>query len=185
MMNGSDRSNASIGSNGLTGSNGSNGSVRSSGARRAAAASEQSLSPRGRRGRGHRGDSGQTAVEFMGLMPILGVVLLCLVQGGLIGYSYIQAGHAAASAARVAVSPEHGYNDIANQARNQLSGAWRRDVRVTVDGQTSFAGGDPRYSDPDAQVSVRVHTPAFPFVRSLFGDALVVTSTAQMRFEGR
>ena len=136
--------------------------------------------------RSRRGDSGQSAIEFMGLVPVLGVVLACLIQGSLIGYSYILAGHAAASAARVAVSPEHDYTDIANRARDELPESWRNQLRVTVDGQTSFAGGDPRYGDPDAEVTVQVHTPAFvPLISNLFGDGLVVSSTAQMRFEGR
>jgi pilus assembly protein CpaE len=122
----------------------------------------------------------------MGLVPLLGVVLACLIQGGLIGYSYILAGHAAASAARVAVSPERDYGDIFARANGQLPPAWRSQLQVTVDGQTSFAGGDPRYDDPDAEVTVRVHTPAFvPLISGLFGDGLVVSSTAQMRFEGR
>jgi pilus assembly protein CpaE len=133
-----------------------------------------------------RGDSGQSAIEFMGLVPIVGVILVCLVQGLLIGYSSILSGHAAASAARVAVSPEHGYGDIAAQARDQLPGAWQKDLKVTVGGQTSFAGGDPRYDDPDAAVTVEVHTPVFvPLLDKLFQSGLVVSSTAQMRFEAR
>lgn len=148
-------------------------------------AKPSSLTSRGQR-RAHRGDSGQIAVELMGLIPVLGVILVCLIQGLLIGYSHILAGQAASSAARVAVSPEHGYGDIAAQVNNQLPSAWRTGLQVTVDGQTSFAGGDPRYLDPDADVTVKVHTPTFvPLVGSLFGDGLVVTSTAQMRFEGR
>ncbi len=137
------------------------------------------------RGRGARGDSGQTAVEFMGLLPVVVAILICVLQGALIGYSFVLAGHAASSAARVAVSPEKGYDDIAGRARGQLPGAWRDDLQVTVDGQAGFGGGDPRYADPDATITVTVHTPAlFPLVRNLFGDALVVRSSAQMRFEG-
>ena len=188
---GADGGNGSHSANGANGSNGSrranaaaNGTSAANGYRRAAAADGRRSS--NGRSRSRRGDSGQTAIEFMGLIPILGVILVCLVQGGLIGYSYILAGHAAASAARVAVSPERDYNDISARARDQLPGSWRNGMQVTVDGQTSFAGGDPRYRDPDAEVTVEVHTPAFvPLINNLFGDALVVRSTAQMRFEGR
>jgi pilus assembly protein CpaE len=185
-LNGTTRINGADGLGDADGSAASNGAAALNGSRRAAVADGRRTGQPAGRGRGRRGDSGQTAIEFMGLIPVLGVVLACLIQGGLIGYSYILAGHAAASAARVAVSPEHGYGDIAARARDQLPAAWHDQLRVTVDGQTSFAGGDPRYSDPDAEVTVQVHTPAFvPLISDLFGDGLVVSSTAQMRFEGR
>lgn len=131
--------------------------------------------------RRRRGDAGQTAVEFMGLLPVLGIVLCCLIQGGLIGYSHIVAGHAAARAARVAVSPTKTVGDITNEARTELPGAWRGSMTLTVG-----SGGDPRWSDPDAPITVKVRTPAFvPGMNRLFGDALNVTSKAEMHFEGR
>ena len=90
---------------------------------------------------------------------------------------------AASAAARVAVSPEHGYGDISARALGELPGAWKDGAKVTLGGST---GGDPRWGDPDAEVTVEVHTPTFiPGVDRLFGDALAATATAQMRFEGR
>ncbi len=128
-------------------------------------------------------DAGQAAIEFMGLLPLLGILLGCLVQGALVGYSHVLAGQAASAAARVAVSPEHGYGDISARALDELPGAWKDGARVTLGGST---GGDPRWGDPDAEVTVEVRTPTFiPGVAQLFGDALTATSTAQMRFEGR
>nr|WP_269809521.1 AAA family ATPase [Kineosporia rhizophila] len=130
-----------------------------------------------------RRDAGQAAVEFMGLLPVLGILLACLVQGVLIGYSHVLAGHAASAAARVSVSPEQGFGDIDARAREELPGAWQEGAQVTLGGG---AGGDPRWGDPDAEVTVEVVTPAFiPGVAALFGDALNATATAQMRFEGR
>jgi hypothetical protein len=44
----------------------------------------------------------------------------------------------------------------------------------------------PRSADPDAAVTVRFRVPrVVPAVDRLLGDVLVVSSTAQMRYEGR
>lgn len=147
----------------------------------AEAPSRGSLRRRGRR------SSGQTSVEFMGMLPILLVVVFVLYQASLVGFSFVLAGHAASAAARVAVSPEAGYEQIRQEAQDELPASWRDGLEVRVDGRTSFAGGDPRYSDPDSEVTVRVSTPGLiPVVAHLFGpDGLTVRSTAQMRFEGR
>ena len=140
----------------------------------------------GPRRRGRR-SSGQTSVEFLGMMPILLVSIFLVYQASMIGLSFVLAGHAASVAARVAVSPEAGFDDIDRQARDALPGAWRDNAQVRVDGRSSFGGGDPRYSDPDSEVTVQVVTPGmFPPIARLFGaDGLTVRSTAQMRFEGR
>lgn len=126
-------------------------------------------------------DAGQAAIEFIGLLPLLGILLACLVQGVLIGYSHVLAGNAASAAARVAVSPEYGVGEITARAQEELPGAWQDGAQVTLGG-----GGDPRWEDPDSEVTVQVRTPTFvPGMETLFGDALNATSTAQMRFEGR
>jgi pilus assembly protein CpaE len=140
----------------------------------------------GLRRRGRR-SSGQTSVEFLGMMPILLVSIFLVYQASMIGLSFVLAGHAASVAARVAVSPEAGFDDIAQQARDALPGAWKDNVQVRVDGRSSFGGGDPRYADPDSEVTVQVVTPGmFAPIARLFGeDGLTVRSTAQMRFEGR
>lgn len=133
-----------------------------------------------------RRSAGQTSAEFMGMVPVLLVAILMLVQGALIGYSHVLAGHAATEAARVAVSPEAGFDDIRGRAEEELPSAWRSGMVVRVDGARSFAGGDPRFADPDADVTVDVRTPGVvPMMRSLFGSGMDASSTAQLRFEGR
>jgi pilus assembly protein CpaE len=133
--------------------------------------------PTGRRAARKR-DAGQAAIEFIGLLPLLGIVLACLVQGVLIGYSHVLAGNAASAAARVAISPEYGLGEITARAESELPGAWQDSAQVSL-------GGD-RYADPDTEVIVQIRTPTFvPGMETLFGDALNATSTAQMRFEGR
>jgi pilus assembly protein CpaE len=129
-------------------------------------------------------DSGQTAVELMGLTPVILVLLVCLIQGVLIGYSHVLAGHSAAAAARIGVSPLHTVAEIDAGARAALPQAWRRDVDVRLAG--AGGGSDPRWSDPDAAVTVTLRSPAlFPIADRLFGNSLLASSTAQMRFEGR
>ena len=46
------------------------------------------------------GERGQTTVEFMGLLPLLLALIVLLWQVGLIGYTYMLAGHAAREGAR-------------------------------------------------------------------------------------
>jgi pilus assembly protein CpaE len=134
-----------------------------------------------------RRDGGQSSVEFMGLLPVMLVCVFALIQGGLIGFSYVVSGHAASRAARTAVSPLAGYPQIKAAAVDALPPAWQDAVEVTVDGLAGFGpGADPRLGDPDAQVTVTVHTPAvLPVIGTLFGDGpLTARSSAQMRFEG-
>ncbi|HET8615221.1 MAG TPA: AAA family ATPase [Actinomycetales bacterium] len=139
-------------------------------------------SRRSRRGR----DDGQVAVEFLGMFFVIALTLLLLVQGGLIGYTYVAAGHAANTAARVAVSPTKGFSDIQRAALDELPQAWRDHAQVTVNGATGFGpGSDPRYSDPDAVVSVQVRTPLiFTSLGGLLDGVRDVDAQSQMRFEG-
>jgi pilus assembly protein CpaE len=134
-----------------------------------------------------RRDGGQSSIEFMGLLPVMLVFVFALIQGGLIGFSYVVSGHAASRAARTAVSPLADYPQIRASAVDALPSAWQDAVEVTVDGVAGFGpGGDPRPDDPDARVTVTVHTPAvLPVIGTLFGDGpLTARSSAQMRFEG-
>ncbi|MBK7622261.1 MAG: AAA family ATPase [Kineosporiaceae bacterium] len=137
-----------------------------------------------RRSMRRRESTGQTSVEFMGMLPLILIALGLLVQAAVIGYAHVLASNAAAAGARVAVSPLVGYGQIAAAARDELPGAWRRDLQITLDG--AAGGGDARYADPDTAVRVTLRAPAvIPLVDSLLDDVMVVTATAQMRFEGR
>ena len=115
------------------------------------------------------------------------ITLLLLLQGGMIGYSYIAAGHAANSAARVAVSPEKGYRDIEDAALRALPASWRTGAQVKVNGATGFTrGNDPRYLDPNSAVMVSVRTPLiFESLDGLLDDVRDVDARSQMRFEGK
>ncbi|NJQ00527.1 AAA family ATPase [Streptomyces zingiberis] len=75
-----------------------------------------------RRRRG--GDSGQVAVEFLGMVPVLVVVLILCWQCALTGYTYALAGHAADRAARTATA-ERSAAACQEAARADLPGAWR------------------------------------------------------------
>jgi pilus assembly protein CpaE len=175
---------------GRVGANGGGEANATPGAGGAAAADLADRAPRSRRrsrraAAEHR-SGGQTSVELLGMTPIILGTLMLLTQGALIGYSHILAGDAASAAARVAVSPEAGFDDIAARARTELPDAWQSQLKVTVDGMDSFVPGDPRPANPDSEITVVVRTPAvIPFLSGLLGDGLLASSTAQMRFEGK
>lgn len=151
--------------------------------------------PAGRRGRraapgtsvlSRRRDAGQVAVEAAGAFTLIAVVCLLLLQGVLIGASYVLCGHAAAEAARVAVSPDKSYGDIEAAAKRKLPGQWNDHVVVTVDGATGAGAAERRYSNPNAPVEVTLQTPAVvPLVGRMFAGALEVSAVAQMHFEGK
>ena len=104
--------------------------------------------PEGGEGRGLLarlgGERGQASAEFMGLLPILIVFVLGLWQLGLIGYTYVLAGHAAQEGARMlAVNPTDGkpgdeaYKKIRKRAMGEVPGAWRGGAEVDVPGERS------------------------------------------------
>ena len=83
------------------------------------------------------GERGQSSAEFMGLLPLLIVFVLGLWQLGLIGYTYVIAGHAAREGARMlAVNPTDGkpgdaaYKKIRTRAMGEVPSAWRDGAEV-------------------------------------------------------
>ncbi|RKN76136.1 ParA family protein [Streptomyces klenkii] len=77
--------------------------------------------PMGRFRRRGGGDRGQVAVEFLGILPLILVVLVAVWQCVLVGYTYALAGNAADKGARAAAVG----GDCAAAARADLPGAWR------------------------------------------------------------
>ncbi|KUJ66085.1 septum formation initiator [Streptomyces albus subsp. albus] len=82
---------------------------------------------RGDRGeRGPRGDRGQVTVEFLGVIPLILVVLIVIWQCVLAGYTYSLAGNAADQGARAGAAAETGgAAACARAAREDLPSAWR------------------------------------------------------------
>ena len=94
------------------------------------------------------GERGQSTVEFMGLLPVVLVIIVALWQIALIGVTYTLAGHAANEGARqLAVdSSNTGKNPPYRQAaRRDLPKAWRGDAEIHKRG--------------DVTVSVRLKVP--------------------------
>ncbi|MFF6773633.1 TadE/TadG family type IV pilus assembly protein [Streptomyces sp. NPDC012637] len=76
---------------------------------------------RGRRRNGRRpDDSGQVAVEFVGMLPLILLTLVLLWQCVLIGYTYTLAGNAADQAARAGAVGD----DCREAGLRHLEGAW-------------------------------------------------------------
>ncbi len=86
------------------------------------------------------GDRGQSSVETMGLLPLLAVLILGFWQIGLVGYTYVIAGHAAREGAReLATDPrdekdDKPYRDV---ARETLPGAWRKQADIDKRGDVT------------------------------------------------
>jgi pilus assembly protein CpaE len=78
------------------------------------------------------GDDGQVSIEFLGLTPLIALVLILLWQFVLVGYTYTLAGNAADQAARAAATSD-GYSrqgDTERAAKGGLPTAWAEDARV-------------------------------------------------------
>ena len=106
------------------------------------------------------GERGQSSAEMMGLLPVLIVIVLALWQVGLLGYTYLLAGHAAREGAReLAVNTtdlprDHPYRDA---AQRDLPKAWRKDAKIEVD------------KDDPVTVNVKLVVPAvLPGLKSPF-----------------
>jgi pilus assembly protein CpaE len=81
------------------------------------------------------GERGQSSVEAIGLLPILLVLVLGLWQLGLVGYTYVLAGHAAREGAReLATDPTNEANDkpFRDAALADLPRAWRNGADITA-----------------------------------------------------
>ena len=81
------------------------------------------------------GERGQSTVEAMGLLPVLIVFVLGLWQLGLVGYTYVLAGHAAREGAReLATDPtnEKGNKPFRTVALEDLPQAWRKGADITA-----------------------------------------------------
>lgn len=84
----------------------------------------------GRLGRG--ADDGQVSIEFLGLTPLIALVLVLLWQFVLVGYTYTLAGNAADQAARAAATSD-GYSrqgEAERAAKEDLPAAWAENARV-------------------------------------------------------
>jgi pilus assembly protein CpaE len=79
------------------------------------------------------GERGQASVEFAGLLPLLLIVVLLLWQIGLVGYTFMLAGHAAREGSRELATDttdtktDRPYADVAME---DLPKSWRKGAKV-------------------------------------------------------
>ncbi|MQY14824.1 hypothetical protein SRB5_50000 [Streptomyces sp. RB5] len=85
-----------------------------------------------------RDDSGQITVEFMGMIPLIALVLVLVWQFVLVGYTYTLAGNAADMAARAAALGQ----DAGAAANEQLPDGWTASVAVSETDGVSTATVD-------------------------------------------
>ena len=93
------------------------------------------------------GERGQSTVEALGVLPLVLVVFLAIWQLGLVGFTYVLAGHSAREGAR----------ELATQSTAPDAGAWRH--AATEDLPKAWRGG-AKVDKPDGTtVSVRLDVP--------------------------
>ncbi|MFG3525935.1 TadE family protein [Streptomyces sp. NPDC047917] len=109
---------------------------------------------RGRtRGRlfGRERDRGQTAIEFLGVTPLIILLAVALWQCALIGYTFSLAGNAADKAAHQgAIAPGVRGQACRNAAEKNLPKAWRESMKRT----TCRSSGDMYEAEVKLQVPV-------------------------------
>lgn len=77
-------------------------------------------------------DRGQVSVEFLGLLPLILLVLVLLWQFVLVGYTYSLAAHSADRGARAATATEDGGAGACRAAaEDQLPSSWRGGASTT------------------------------------------------------
>ncbi|MFD7161936.1 TadE/TadG family type IV pilus assembly protein [Streptomyces violascens] len=88
--------------------------------------------------RGER-DRGQTVIEFVGVVPLILLLLVALWQCALVGYTFVLAGNAADEGARAGAAAERGGDGAcAGAARKELSSAWDPDIACGPDGGSMY-----------------------------------------------
>lgn len=101
------------------------------------------------RGKRFRSDSGQVAIEFLGMAPTIVITLVLLWQCVLLGYTYTLAGNAADEAARAGAVGE----PCQQAGEKDLPGAWQGDAEI------SCAPGAAGYVRADVGLKVPVLVP--------------------------
>jgi pilus assembly protein CpaE len=81
------------------------------------------------------GDQGQATIEFLGMFPIMLIVLAVIWQCLLIGYTFTLAGNVADKAARAAATG----HDCAAAGKADLPSAWKGDVSCSTTGTETHA----------------------------------------------
>lgn len=79
------------------------------------------------------GDRGQVAVEFVGMVPLILLLVAAVWECVLIGYAFSLAGNAADEAARAGAVK--GYGECVAAAGKYIGGAWDMDVECGPSGQ--------------------------------------------------
>ncbi|MEV7418191.1 TadE/TadG family type IV pilus assembly protein [Streptomyces sp. NPDC089919] len=89
-----------------------------------------------------RGDRGQTAVEFVGMFPIVLLLIMAVWECVVIGYGISLAGNAADEAARAGAVHDSDAGACAAAAGKHISGAWDMSVECGAVGDVYKATVD-------------------------------------------
>ncbi|WP_086723550.1 TadE/TadG family type IV pilus assembly protein [Streptomyces carpinensis] len=91
-----------------------------------------------------RSDSGQVAIEFLGMAPTIIITLVLLWQCVLLGYTYTLAGNAADEAVRAGTATAPGNRSAAcrQAGLDKLSDAWRSGAEVGCNTSGGYVTAD-------------------------------------------
>ncbi|MFF2188570.1 TadE family protein [Streptomyces sp. NPDC058155] len=115
-----------------------------------------------------RDDSGQTAVEFTGVVPIILATVVLLWQATLVGYTFSLAGNAADEAVRagtVAYPTSMRQTECIAAVNEDLPDAWNHDTTCWADGDVVRA---------EVKLEIPVLFPGFNVDIDVTGDAVAV-----------
>ncbi|WP_405899624.1 pilus assembly protein [Streptomyces sp. NBC_00727] len=126
---------------------------------------------RGRATHRPRADRGQTAIEFVGTLPLILLTLALLWQAAMVCYTYILAGNAADKAVRAAAVAEGDKGAACARAvREDVPSAWSTQVECGGSGELVTA-------------TVRIDVPLL--IPGAFSLPMHATGEAKARNEGR
>ncbi|WEH39938.1 TadE family protein [Streptomyces sp. AM 2-1-1] len=84
-------------------------------------------------------DSGQTAIEFLGMTPFIILIMLVLWELALVGYTFVLAGNAADEGARAGAGAEFGQSAACRRAaREDMPDAWEENASYSCRGGSSL-----------------------------------------------
>jgi pilus assembly protein CpaE len=127
------------------------------------------------------GESGQATVEFLGLLPVMLVVLILLWQVALVGMTFVFAGHAARAGARALAVGDA----VANAAVKDLPVAWQNSAQITQNADNSGYGHvDVTVSVPLLVPGISVPLPIKASAGTVIEDQLLAGETPSWTLTG-
>lgn len=126
-----------------------------------------------------RSEHGQAAVEFALVVPVLLLLLLSIIQGGIVFHDYLAVTDAARAAERQAIEARVGGVTVTDVKQAAWDAA--PDLNQTNLNTTVTDSGDPSFSQSGSQLTVTV---SYPYSINILG-IVVASGNLTSRMAGR